>query len=240
MGLSVVAVLLVAVRMVPARDPAPGTASAPTPLPAQPGCSAAPATNSLCILILGDSIAEGVPLVGNERWWPRLQALLATSLPTRSVEIDSWAVSGSQVDVLESAARDQPEVGTYDVAIVIEGVNDEHVIAAPIWQPRYEAAIAMLEAKGLRVIVTAPPPSYENGAFGTRYDLVAAAVREVATRGRPLLDIAARWRADGAAVAGAYYVDTIHQAGPGQILMSTMARDVVLEVLKQRPSTSSR
>ena len=87
--------------------------------------------------------------------------------------------------------------------------------AIPTWTTRYEAAIAELEAKGVTPIVATPPPSFENGAFTTRYDAVAAAVREVAGRGRPILDIAARWRADGAAVAATYYVDTVHQSEAG-------------------------
>jgi lysophospholipase L1-like esterase len=187
--------------------------------------------DSLCIIVLGDSIAVGVPVEGDGRWWARLERLLATALPGRTIEVDNWAVSGSQVDVLESAARDQPAVGTYDIAIVIEGVNDEHVLTAAAWQPRYEAAIAMLESKGLTVIVTAPPPSYENGVFGTRYDPFAQAVRDVASRGRPLLDIAGRWHAAGATLAGTYYVDAIHQGAQGQVLMATMARDLVFEAL---------
>lgn len=204
----------------------------PTPLPRQAGCAITAMPDSLCILILGDSIAEGVPIAGDARWWPRLRALLDAALPGRPIAIDNWAVSGSQVAVLESAARDQLEVGTYDLAIVIEGVNDEHVMSADSWRPRYETAIAALEAKGLTVIVAAPPPNYENGAFGTRYDAVAAAVRDVASRGRPLFDIAARWHADGPEVAGTYYVDLIHQGMTGQVLMATMARDVVFEALR--------
>jgi lysophospholipase L1-like esterase len=188
----------------------------------------------LCILILGDSIAAGVPIAGDGRWWPHLRSLLAAALPGRTVAIDSWAVPGSQVAVLESAARDQPEVGTYDLAIVIEGVNDAHVLSAESWRPRYQAAITDLEAKGLIVVIGAPPPSFENGAFGTRFDAIAAAVRVVSATGRPLLDIAARWRADGAGRAGAYYADAIHQSAAGQDLMAMMAFDIVLDTIGSR------
>ena len=206
----------------------------PTPLPPQAGCAQATTPAALCIVILGDSIGVGVPVVGEDRWWPRLRRMLQASLPGRSIEIDNWAVSGSQVDVLESAVRDQPDLATYDLAIVIEGVNDE--VARPIdeWHRRYEAAIAAMQAKGLIVVVTAPPPNFDNGAFGTRYDATAAAVRDVAAGGRPLLDLAARWRADGPAVAGAYYVDYVHQSLAGQIRMAELARDVVLEAIRSR------
>jgi len=207
----------------------PGVNPPPSPLPAQAGCAAAKEADSLCIVVLGDSIGVGVPVEGDDRWWPRLGRLLEANLPGRTIRIDNWAVSGSQVDVLESAARDQPELATYDVAIVIEGVNDLVARSVDAWKPRYEAAVAAIEAKGVRVIVTAPPPSFENGSFGTRYDGLAAAVSALAGAHRPLLDLATRWRADGPALAATYYVDSIHQALPGQILMAAMARDAVLE-----------
>lgn len=202
----------------------------PTPLPRQPGCAAAKITSSVCIVVLGDSIAVGVPVEGDDRWWPRLRHLLGADLPGRTVEVDNWAVSGSQVDVLEAAARDQPELATYDIAIVVEGVNDVAVRSAEQWKPRYEGAISAMEAKGLKVIVTAPPPEFLHGAFGTRYDAVAGSVRAVATAGRrSLLDLASRWRADGPRVAASYYVDSIHQALPGQIVMAELAVDAVRE-----------
>jgi lysophospholipase L1-like esterase len=209
----------------------PDVQAPPTPLPAQAGCVAAGTAKSLCIVILGDSIAEGVPVAGDARWWPRLQRLLASALPGRTVEIDSWAVSGSQVAVLESAARDQPAVGTFDLAIVIEGVNDEQALPVDAWRPRYENAIAGLEAQGLTVILATPPPSFDQGAFGPRYDATAAAVRDVAGSKRPLFDLAARWHSDGPTLAATYYVDYVHQSEAGQVLMAAIARDVVLKAI---------
>ena len=210
----------------------------PTPLPPQPRCAVAEVTGSLCILVLGDSIAEGTPLSGDDRWWVQLRKLLEPDLDGRSVEVDSWAVPGSRVDVLESAARDQPALAGYDIAIVIEGVNDEIVLSIAQWRPRYEAAIGAIERQGPTVIVGTPPPNFENGTFATRYDPTAAALREVAAAGhRPLLDIAARWHADGAAKASTYYSDLIHQGPAGQALMAQMARDVVLDTVERmRPS----
>ena len=86
------------------------------------------------------------------------------------------------------------------------------------------------------VIVTTPPPRFERGAFDPRYDGVAAAVRQVAGPERPLLDLALRWRADGAAKAAAYYADAIHPSVDGQRVMAALARDAVLDALgRPRP-----
>jgi len=210
----------------------PVAQDAPTPLPPQPDCSAAADPGALCILVLGDSIAAGVPLSGDDRWWVHLAGTLGTALPDRTVVIDSWAVPGSRVDVLESAARDQSAIDSYDIAIVIEGVNDEIVQPVDTWQARYEAVIAAMEQRGLIVIVGTPPPGFQDGAFATRYDPTANALREVA-HGRPLLDIAARWHADGAAVAATYYSDLIHQSEAGQLLMAEMAHEVVLHAIEK-------
>ena len=210
--------------------PAAANDSGPSPLPPQRGCAPVGA-DPVCILILGDSLAYGAPLTGADRWGSQLRELLRQALPARTVEVDNWGVSGAQVHVLESAARDQAAVGTYDVAIVIEGVNDAHLLPIDVWRERYEAAIASLEAKGLTVIVTTPPPRFENGGFDARYDGVAAAVREVAGPDRPLLDLAARWRSDGATRAAAYYADPIHPSADGQRVMAAMARDVLLDAL---------
>lgn len=202
-----------------------------TPLRQRPDCAAAREPMALCIVILGDSIASGVPLNGDDRWWVRLSSLLSAALPDRRVVVDSWAVPGSRVDLLESAARDEPALDSYDVAIVIEGVNDEIALPIDVWRSRYEVAIAAIERSGLVVVIGTPPPSFENGAFATRYDPTAAALREIAAGRRPLLDIAARWHADGAAIAATYYADLIHQGAVGQLLMAEMARDVVLEAI---------
>lgn len=216
---------------------APASNGRPSALPPQPGCAVAAHPDSVCIVVLGDSIGVGIPVEGDDRWWIRLRDALAADLPGRDVVIDNWAVSGSRVDVLESAARDQPDLGTYDIAIVIEGVNDLNDVSVDDWRPHYASAITALEAKGLVAILATPPPILENGAFGTRYDGTASAIRELAAAGsRPLFDIAARWRSDGATVAASYYVDTVHQSAAGQALMASMARDVVLAALKRGPS----
>jgi len=208
----------------------------PTAPPPQPACAAhsdpdASASAHLCIVVLGDSIAAGVPVQGDDRWWVRMGVALTAALPGRHVVVDDWAVSGSRVDVLEAIARDQSALDTYDIAIVIEGVNDQAVSTIADWQPRYDAAVAAIARRGPMVIVTTPPPGFEDGAFITRYDATAAAIREVAGDHRPLLDLATRWRADGPTVAAAYYVDIIHQSAAGQAVMAEMAGKVVLDAL---------
>ena len=163
---------------------------------------------------------SGCRSLGDDRWWIRLGAALTQSLPDRHVVVDDWAVSGSRVDVLEAVARDQSALSTYDIAIVIEGVNDQAVTPIADWQPRYEAAITAIEQQGPVVVVATPPPGFENGDFIRLFDPTVAALREVAGDRRPLLDLAARWHADGAAVAAAYYVDIIHQSAAGQAVMA--------------------
>ena len=76
-----------------------------------------------------------------------------------------------------------------------------------------------------------PPPEFKDGTFGDRYDATAAAISEIAAGRRAVLDLATRWRADGPTVAAAYYVDSIHQSLAGQILMASLARDVVLKAV---------
>jgi lysophospholipase L1-like esterase len=204
---------------------------APTAPPRQPDCAAAADPHKLCIVVVGDSIGAGVPAQGDDRWWVRLEKALGDTLPDRHVVVDDWAVSGSRVDVLEAVARDQEALATYDIAIVIEGVNDEAATPVDAWRPRYEAAISAIERQGPIVVVTTPPPGFEDGSFITRYDPIAAAIRGVAGVDRPLMDIAARWRLDGTAVAAAYYVDIIHQSQAGQVVMADLAEEVVLDAI---------
>jgi lysophospholipase L1-like esterase len=202
-----------------------------SPAPTHAGCAAAATAASLCIVVLGDSIGVGAPLTGDDRWWPQLRRLLEADLPGRSVVVDNWAVSGSQIDLLEAVARD-PALGSYDLAMIFEGVNDVQVdLPITAWQPRYEAAIAAIEAAGTSVILATPPPQVSGDAFDTRFDGLAEAIRSLARSDRPTLDLAARWRADGAIAATSYYVDHIHQSAAGQARMATLARDVVLEAI---------
>ena len=208
-----------------------GSQRATSPAPKHADCAAAATTGSLCIVVLGDSIGVGAPLTGDDRWWPQLRRLLEAALPGRSVVVDNWAVSGSQIDLLEAVARD-PALGSYDLAIVFEGVNDVQVdLAIASWQPRFEKAIAAIEAAGSTVILATPPPQVSGDAFDARFDALADAIRSLARSGRPILDLAARWRADGTIAATSYYVDHIHQSATGQARMATLARDVVLEAL---------
>lgn len=208
----------------------------PTPLPAQPGCSADRSSQPLCIVVLGDSLAVGVPVAGADRWWERLGTLLRAARPDLDVVIDNWALSGARVDVLEAVAAGQPELGSYDLAIVIEGVNDEPFLSNEDWLARYEGAIAGIERRGVNVILATPPPSFEEGRFQTRYDRVADGVRQVAQRGRALIDIAAQWRAVGPSVAADYYADLIHQSTVGQRQIAELALGVVVHEIDGHPA----
>ena len=207
--------------------PAPASATPlPTPIPAQPPCPDDETTGSLCVVVLGDSIAYGTPLEGEERWPSRLERLLEADHPGRSVTVANWAVPGSRVDVL-IAATTQQSISTFDVAIVIEGVNDAAWTPLEVWRASYQTAISALERRRLKVVIGTPPPTLVDGQFTSRYDPTTNALRAIAGSTRPLLDIDARWRSDGATKAAPYYSDLIHQAAPGQVLMAEMARDVL-------------
>ena len=216
-----------------ATAPTPSPTPLPSALPAQPACPDAETPGSLCIVVLGDSIAYGQPLEGDERWPSRLERLLEARFPGRAVTVANWAVPGSRVDVLASAATGQTSLSTFDIAIVIEGVNDSAWTDLDVWRSDYARAIAALERRGLKVVIGTPPPTLENGAFTERYNTTIDGLREVAGTARPLLDIAARWHADGPVKAAAYYLDLIHQSATGQALMAEMARDVVVTLDKK-------
>ena len=151
----------------------------------QADCAAAADPDRLCVVVLGDSIADGTPLTGDDRWWVRLESLLGTELPDRTVVVAAGRSLGSRIDVLEAAARDQAALDSYDVAIVIEGVNDVGVMPLDDWRSRYEAVIERLEQRCLDVILGTPPPSIEGGVFGARYEPLIEAIRAVADPGRP-------------------------------------------------------
>ena len=206
----------------------------PTPLPAQSECPVAAEPQRLCIVVLGDSTAAGVPLEGDDRWWKRMENALAAALPDHQVAVANWAVPRSRVDVLESAANDQPALESFDIAIVLEGVNDVGRTPVDEWSKRYQAAVERMEARGLAVVVAAPPPNFENGAMQDRHDEIDDAVRAMAKDDRPLLDIAARFREDGDKAAASYYFDSLHQDDAGQQVIADMATDVVLRLLGAR------
>jgi lysophospholipase L1-like esterase len=202
----------------------------PTPLPAQPSCAVSSEPAPLCVLVLGDSTAAGVPLTGSARWWERLDRRLVAALPDRQVEVDSWAVPSSRIDVLESAATTQAGLDSYDVAIILEGVNDVGHTGTDEWASRYERAVEALESRGLRVILTTPIPNFEAGAIQTRHDAIDDAVRRLERPDRPVLDVAARFRAAGRDAA-TYYSDNLHQSVAGQAVIAEMAERAVTGLL---------
>ena len=191
-------------------------------------------SDPLCVLVLGDSLAAGVPLEGADRWWMRLERALAEALPGRQVAVVNWAVPRGRVNVLESAANDQPDLESFDIAIVIEGVNDVNHTPTDEWAKRYGAAVDRIEERGLTVVVAAPAPSFHDGAFETRYDAVDNAVRAMAAPDRPLLDIAAAFRAAGSGVAAGYYADGLHQSDAGQQVIARMATQAVMGLIEAR------
>ena len=206
----------------------------PSPIPAQPGCPDASTPGSLCIVVLGDSIAFGTPLEGDERWPSRLERLLEAAYPGRAVSVANWAVPGSRVDVLVAAATGQEELSTFRIAIVIEGVNDAAWTPLETWRADYLAAISAMERRGLTVVIGTPPPTFENAEFTPQYDPTTNALRAIAGTTRPILDVAAEWRRDGAPKAEAYYSDLIHQSAMGQDKIAEMARDVIV-ALEAKP-----
>ncbi len=213
----------------------------PTPLPAQPGCPVSTESDPLCIVVLGDSTAAGVPLEGDDRWWVRMEDALAAALPDRQVAVANWAIPRSRVDVLESAANDQPALESFDIAIVLEGVNDVGRTPVDEWSKRYEAAVEQLEARGLDV-----------GRRGTAGELRERRPGASARRrrlkpcarwpkpDRPVLDIAARYRADGDEAAASYYADNLHQSEAGQQVIAEMATSVVLGLVGDGKAEGTR
>ena len=203
---------------------------------ATPTASATPAPcrgtsdDTTCILVLGDSIAAGEGAAGVDRWPSRLEALLRQDLPGRDVMVSNWAQGGSQINLLEDRVAELP-LGSYDVAIVITGLNDASVRPLDEWSPRYRAAIEQLEDAGLAVVIGTAPPALEGGAFTERFAAVADALRTIAGT-RPMLDLDQEWRALGVGTAGGYYVDAIHQNAAGQAVIAERAREVLVPILE--------
>jgi lysophospholipase L1-like esterase len=215
--------------IIPVLSVASGCNSGASPSPCEPPSDEA---GALRILVLGDSIAEGQPLAGTDRWSERLAGILRAALPDRVVEVRNAARNGSRVDYLESSIVAQEDLASFTVAIVIEGVNDLGVTQLAEWAPRYERAVETLEAKGLAVIIGTAPPLLDDGRFSDTYDRIAATLRSIASEhdGR-LLDIERLWRERGAEAAAAFYADRIHQSAAGQAVMADLAAGLILELL---------
>jgi lysophospholipase L1-like esterase len=182
----------------------------------------------LNILVLGDSIAAGDPLTGKDRWSATLERLLAAALPERVIHVCNAAVGGSRIDFLESSIAGRSDLDRYDVALVIEGVNDDGFTPLDEWARRYAGAVSLLEAKGLGVVIGTAPPTLVEGQFTARYQPIAEELRRIAAReGRLLLDVDRHWRDLGPNDAGPFYSDLIHQGPAGQAVMAEMAASLV-------------
>jgi hypothetical protein len=94
-----------------------------------------------------------------DHWPARLEALLREDFPGRDVMVSNRAQGGSQVHLLESRVAELP-LGSYDVAIVITGLNDTTVRPLDAWSPRYTAAIEQLKDAGLIVVIGTAPKAY--------------------------------------------------------------------------------
>jgi lysophospholipase L1-like esterase len=209
----------------PASSPA-ATASSP----AAGLCRASTREPTTCILVLGDSIASGEGATGSDRWPARLETLLRTDVPERTVIVSNLAQAGSQVDLLERQAAELP-LEPYDVAIVISGVNDTNTRRIDQWAPRYANVIDALEDAGLTVVIGTAPPTLEGGVFTDRFAEVAEELRTIAGD-RPMLDLAQEWLDIGIDTAGDYYQDDIHQNAAGQAAIAERARVVVGAILQ--------
>jgi lysophospholipase L1-like esterase len=209
----------------PVSSPA-AVVSSPTAGP----CPASTREPTSCILVLGDSIASGEGAAGSDRWPARLETLLRTDFPGRTVIVSNLAQAGSQVELLERQIAELP-LEPYDVAIVISGVNDTSTRQIEQWAPRYAKVIDALEAAGLTVVIGTAPPTLEGGAFTDRYAQVAEELRTIAG-GRPMLDLAKDWLDLGVDTAGAYYADDIHQNAAGQAVIAEKARPIVGAILQ--------
>jgi lysophospholipase L1-like esterase len=144
--------------------------------------------------------------------------------------VSNWAQGGSQIDLLESRVAELP-LGSYDVAIVITGLNDTTVRPLDAWSPRYQAAIETLEDAGLTVVVGTAPPALEGGVFTDRFVAVAEELRAIAGT-RPMLDLEKEWRELGVETAASYYLDELHQNAAGQAVNAERARALLEPILE--------
>jgi lysophospholipase L1-like esterase len=181
--------------------------------------------------VLGDSIAAGHPLEAPDRWTDRLAETLRSALPDRVVEVRNVASKGTRIDVLEASVGAQHDLASFQVAVVIEGVNDVGVTPMDEWARRYRMVVETLEGSGLVVVVGTAPPAIGSGQYFDTYDQVASTLRSIAAEGeRHLLDIEGNWRDIGPKKAESLYVDVIHQNVAGQELMADLASSLTLAI----------
>ena len=179
------------------------------------------------VVALGDSIAAGTYLSAPDRWTDQLEQILDSRLPKKGLTVTNRGAAGAEVDGLEAAVG-RTDIRDFDVAIVIEGVNDVGKTSIEDWAARYEQSVISLEAIGLEVVVGTAPPALRDGQFLDTYNETAARLRAIAGSKRTLLDIDARWRSLGAATVSGYYADLLHQTKSGQTAQAQLAADVLL------------
>ena len=205
------------------------TDSGPGAATAQSACRSTSDHDAFRVLVLGDSIAAGYPLVQPNRWSDKLEQGLRQELPDFDVELRNDARSATQIDFLESSVAAHKDLWKYQVAIVIEGVNDVGVIPHAEWVRRYRTVIETIEAGGPAVIIGTPPPILAGGRFHSDGDRVAESLRRIAAQSdRLVLDIALLWRDLGAGAAAKLYADTIHPNLEGQTRIADLALRIAL------------
>ena len=193
--------------------------------PATPSATqTSPALAPFNVVLLGDSIAEGIgATTDSTRWWIRVQTALRAAIPERMIVFKSSAIAGTGLDDLERTAATVSPLA-YQAAVIIEGSNDQ--IDDGAWQSRYAAVISGLEAKGIVVVVGTYPPALRAGAFAPagRNTLI----RTFAGPKRPLIDFEQRWRQAGPIAAAPWYSDDVHANDAGQAIEAEIALAVFL------------
>lgn len=185
---------------------------------------ASPPLKPFNVVLLGDSIAEGIgATTDSTRWWIRVQNSLRAAVPERSIVFKNAAIAGTGLDDLERTAATASPLA-YQVAVIIEGGNDQ--VDDGAWLSRYGAVISGLEAKGIVVVVGTYPPALRAGAFAPagRNTLI----RPFAGPKRPLLDFEQRWRQAGPVTAAPWYSDEVHANDAGQAIEAEIALAVFL------------
>jgi lysophospholipase L1-like esterase len=201
-----------------------GACAAPSAPATSPPAQTAVALKPFNVVLLGDSIAEGIGATSDStRWWIRVQKDLRAAVPERAIVFKSSAIAGTGLDDLERTAATVSPLA-YQAAVIIEGGNDQ--IDDGAWLSRYAAVISGLEAKGIVVVVGTYPPALRAGAFAPagRNTLI----RTFAGPKRPLLDFEQRWRQAGAIAAAPWYSDEVHANDAGQAIEAEIALAVFL------------
>ncbi len=123
----------------------------PVPLPPQP----------FSLLILGDSIAQGVGSIINEN---SLETYLEENLRKPDIEllIENKAVSGSKTEEVINNQLTKLQRQHYSAAVLVVGTNDiTHLVGPSTFEKNYANIVKTLSAKADRVVL-ANIPQFSN------------------------------------------------------------------------------